>query len=178
MKSNKTSKGKVVREVTVVDEEGVVKSQLRESYVDKEPDFIKLYLKDLVMLNDIPKWVSGILFELLKRMEWSNNEIVLNSSIKKRIALELNITAQTIDNALGKFVKKNILKRLDSGIYQANPFLFGRGSWENIRQIRLSVTYDKDGKHFEVDTVNVPHAEMSLNGIPEVNRTQPIYELS
>lgn len=177
MKSSKTNKGKVVREVTVIDEEGVVKSQLKESYVDKEPDYVKIYLKDLVMLNDIPKWVSGILLELLKRMEWGNNEIVLNSSIKKRIATELDINTQTIDNALSKFVKKNIFKRLDTGIYQANPFLFGRGSWEDIRKIRLTVTYDKNGKSFEVDTLSVPHIEMGLNGLPESSK-QPIYELS
>lgn len=144
-------RSKVLRETTIVNvETGEVKSSVQESIVAKEPDFVKLYLADLVMVNNIPKWVTGILWELLKRMAYGN-EIVLNSSIKKRIALELNIVPKTIDNALVTFVKKNILIRKDTGVYLANPYLFGKGDWNSIRKIRLQVEYSSLGKNLEAE---------------------------
>jgi hypothetical protein len=57
----------------------------------------------------------------------------------------LGTTVQNIENAISKFSKKNILMRKDTGIYLANPWLFGKGKWENIRQIRLNVIYNLDG---------------------------------
>ena len=36
------------------------------------------------------------------------------------------------------------------GIYQFNPYLFGRGNWSDIAKLRLSVKYDEDkGRTFE-----------------------------
>ena len=136
--------GKVVYEKEVRDlQSGEVVQTEREIQLPKEPDFVKLYLDDLVMLKDIPQWVSGVLYSLLKQMNYQN-EIVLNSTIKKRIAADLGIVTKTIDNALVTFVKKGILSRQDTGVYQANPYLFGKGEWANIRKIRLRVDYGKN----------------------------------
>jgi hypothetical protein len=101
---------------------------------------VKLYLKDLAHLRELPAWVSGVLYELLQRMDY-NNEIILNSTIKKRIADELSLVLGTIDNALVKFVQRDILFRQDKGVYLANPYLFGKGLWEDIEEIRMKVTY-------------------------------------
>lgn len=151
MVAKKTNKGKITRQITVIDEDGVVKSELKESYAEKEPDYVKLYLQDIALLNDIPKFVGGVLHELLKRIEWGSNEIILNSSVKKRIASDLQIATKSVDNALVSFVKKNILYRVEKGIYKANPYLFGRGTWEDIKRIRLSIIYDETGKHIEAN---------------------------
>lgn len=172
MTGKKTNKGKVTRQITVVDEDGTVKSELRETYVEKEPDYVKLYLQDIALLNDIPKWVGGVLYELLKRLEWGTNEIILNASVKRRIATDLGIAAKSVDNALVAFVKKNILSRVDTGIYRANPYLFGRGSWEDIKRIRLSIVYDESGKHVEADFVEFPDVELGLNGPPDEIKTR------
>ena len=140
-----SSIGRVVYQKDTVDlSTGQIIQTEREIKVPKEPDFIKLYLDDMVMLKDIPQWVSGILYSLLKRMSYQN-EIVLNATIKKRIAADLDITTRTIDNALVTFVKKNILFRVGVGVYQANPYLFGKGEWTNIRKIRLQVEYGQNG---------------------------------
>lgn len=145
-------RGKIIKENTTIDvSTGEIIKQSTESIVPKEPNFIKLYLEDLVMLKDVPKWVSGILYELLKRMNYQN-EIVLNSEIKRRIAGELEIVPKTIDNALVTFVKKKILIRTGKGIYIANPYLFGKGDWNNVRGIRLSVSYSLgEGKTLNAD---------------------------
>lgn len=141
--------GTVVRETTTIDvTTGEVFQSTQESVLPVEPDYVKLYLADLVVLNDIPKWVSGILHELLKRMNYQN-EIVLNAEIKRRIAMELDIVPQTIDNALVIFIKKSVLYRNGKGVYLANPYLFGKGKWSDIRKIRLSISYGINGKEME-----------------------------
>lgn len=117
--------------------------------VPKEPNYVKLYLEDIAYLSNIPKWGTTILYELLKRMNY-RNEIILSSGIKRMIVSEmhesgLNVTVQAIGNALTDFVKAKILIRKDTGVYLANPFLFGKGEWKDIRNIRLQVGYNLDG---------------------------------
>lgn len=139
----------------------------REIRIPKEPDFIKLYLDDLVMLKDIPQWVSGVLYALLKRMNYQN-EIVLNATIKKRIATDIDITTRTIDNALVTFVKKNVLFRVGVGVYQANPYLFGKGEWTNIRKIRLQVEYGQNGNREIVAELSKSEEDTHQPSIEEI----------
>jgi hypothetical protein len=91
------------------------------------------------------------------------NEIVLNSTIKKRIAVDLGIVPKTIDNALVTFVKKGVLLRQDTGVYQANPYLFGKGEWTNIRKIRLQIEYGKNSREVRAEvTRDEPGRQLDL----------------
>lgn len=121
-------------------EERIIKRRL-----PKEPDFIKLYLDDVMMLSDIPKQKSDILYLLLRKMNY-DNEITIIGSIKKQISDELDCSLGTIDKALHLLVEKKVLIRKDRGLYIANPRLFGRGRWEDIEELRLSIEYKRDGK--------------------------------
>jgi hypothetical protein len=136
---------------TTIDEDGVVKEQKRfeESYRTKEPDFIKLYIEDLVKLNDLPNSTNGVLYAILRYLNYKN-EIVLISAIKKSIAEDLGIKVDTLNKSIYNLVDRGILSRLDRGLYYANPYVFGRGAWENVRAFRLTVKYDKDGRSFDV----------------------------
>lgn len=146
-----SNNGKVRYEKEVRDfQTGELVQLEREIQIPKEPDFVKLYLNDLVLLKEIPRWVSGILYSLLKNMNYQN-EIVLNAAIKKRIAVDLGIVPKTIDNALVTFVKKSILIRQDTGVYRANPYLFDKGDWNNIRRIRLQVDYSNGIRDIQAD---------------------------
>ena len=159
----KSSTGRVVYEKETKDfQSGEVVQVEREVQIPKEPDFIKLYLDDLVLLKDIPQWVSRVLYSLLKHMNYQN-EIVLNSTIKRRIAADLGIIPKTIDNALVTFVKKGILNRQDPGVYQANPYLFGKGEWNNIRKIRLQIQYGKNSREIRAEvTKDEPGRQLDL----------------
>ena len=109
-----------------------------------EPPFIKVYLDDLILLCDLPTKSSAILWELIKNMSY-NNEIVLNSYRTKKIIETLDIKMSTHNNALSSFVKKEILFRVGSGTFMPNPYLFARGSWDDIAELRMIVSY-KAGK--------------------------------
>lgn len=110
-----------------------------------EPKFVKFYIDDLILINELPTKSSSILWELVKLTAWEN-KIILNGAIKKNICSRLDIKMSTLNNALSNFVKKEILYRLDTGIYMPNPYLFARGYWEDIEELRLIVDYKHNGK--------------------------------
>lgn len=114
---------------------------------DDKPQYIKLYLQDILYLSNLPKNHEKILFELLKRTTYAGEkygmEVVLNASIKKRIAETLGIkNIRSINNALSDLVKGKILFRTDTGLYTLNPHLFGKRDWQDISKLRLTIDYD------------------------------------
>lgn len=140
----------VVRQVktTVIDENGVIKKETEktESRVEREPDYVKVYLEDLLRITDIPKAGNAILMAIIKRMTWNTNDIVLIAPIKKQIAEELNISLVTVSKAVESFTSKSILLRKDRGLYLVNPYFFGKGNWDDLQEIRLTVAYSKSGR--------------------------------
>lgn len=117
---------------------------------ETEPDFIKLYLNDIVLLNNLPKASSGILYQILSGMNYENI-IVLNKFIRERIANKLNLKLNTVDHAIVNFIEQGLITKIGAGTYFANPKLFARGKWKDIKQLRLSITYNADGRSFELD---------------------------
>lgn len=137
----------------VVPETGEVERIHRESVVPKEPEFVKLYLENISMLRGLPKWTDAVLRELLRLMNYKN-QIVLNASLKKEIAEDLKIkNIKSIDNALGKLVKGQVLIRKDKGIYIGNPLLFGKGEWKDIRELRMTVHYSTKGRTISTEVM-------------------------
>lgn len=160
-----------------VDEHGVVKEEYTTTTLtlEREPDYVKLYIKDVLRLTDIPNSGNSILFCILKRMSY-NSEIALFAPVKKGIALELGISEPTVSKAIELFANRSILLRIDRGLYVVNPFFFGRGKWEDIKKVRISIVYSENGrmiikpeisednpvKNFEENAVKVKDSEENL----------------
>lgn len=157
---------KITFEKETVDREtGESLKTYTESVIPKEPDYVKLYLESITKLNDVQRWTDPVLYELLRLMNY-RNEIVLNAAIKKRIALEINISTRTIDNALSMLVKKSIIFREDTGLYKGNPFLFGKGEWRDIRELRMTIVFNREGQSISTEVLkgdlNSQEAPISL----------------
>lgn len=120
-----------------------------------EPSYIKLYLQDILYLSDMPTKHSAILYELLKRSSYAGDkdgmQVIVNASLKRRIKETLGFkNMSSVNNAITDFVKGKILYRVDVGMYNFNPFLFGKGDWQDISRLRLEVNYDDiKGKTFK-----------------------------
>lgn len=132
---------------TVVDEDGQITYQEEEKVINwgTEPNYIKVYLDTILYLKDLPKGLNSILYAFLKRMSYGN-QLVINAALKRQIAKELELSLSSINNAISKFVKGELLIREDTGLYKVNPHLFGKGDWKDIAKIRLEVTFDMQGK--------------------------------
>lgn len=114
---------------------------------DSEPPHIKIYLKDILYLADMPGRYNSLLRALFGRVGW-DNRIVLNAALKRIIAKEIGSTDATIDNYLGDLVKGEILIREDKGLFVLNPFYFGKGKWKQIEDLRITLNYTPKGRTF------------------------------
>ena len=140
---------------TVVTENGELKHH-QENYLiqyESEPNYVKLYLDTVLYLSDLPKGYNGILLGILKYMTYSNptnvhggQVIYFNSEMKRNIAEELSVSVQRVNQAISDFTKGKILERVGTGTYRVNPYLFGKGDWQDIAEIRMKVTFNAEGK--------------------------------
>jgi len=146
--TSQVTQKKVLQQTFAVDyETGEVKKETNVLRIPQEPAFIKLYLDDILYYHDMPRGLNPILQVFLRNMNWENR-LILNSSLKKRMAESINLSVASIEKAITQLVKGEILIREDKGIYLFNPYLFGKGSWEAIHEIRLNVTYNLQGRSF------------------------------
>jgi hypothetical protein len=114
--------------------------------LEKEPEFVKLYLGDIIRLKDLPKGTDKILYALLQTMGY-NNVIPAFAAIKRMIIRDLGISINTLNKGIDTLHKKGVLIRIERGIYMADPELFGKGSWAQIKDLRLNIEYNpKTGK--------------------------------
>lgn len=114
-----------------------------------EPNYIKVYLGDIAYLHGLSIPTRDLLDELLKYITYGTQEIVLNAVAKKRIAEVTGMAMQTLNNKLQELLKVGILDRVGTGTFVLNPYLFGKGDWKTINELRnknihLEILYDKD----------------------------------
>ncbi|HRI34445.1 MAG TPA: replication/maintenance protein RepL [Saprospiraceae bacterium] len=148
---NSTMVGKVqIQTDTYTDfETGEIKEEITvfKDKFESEPSYIKFYTADMLYLSDIPSGLNSILIALMKRMSY-NNDIFINSSLKRVISAETGKKFDTVNKAISAFVRGDILIRKDTGYYLFNPFIFGRGQWKDIKKIRVTIDYTLSGRTF------------------------------
>jgi hypothetical protein len=110
----------------------------------QEPDYVKIYLADIGKLKDLQPNQNELLYHFLQYLDY-DNEITLVKNKKLLISEKTGISLSTIDNAITAFLNKGILLRKARSVYRANPYLFGRGKWEDISKIRMEVIYSENG---------------------------------
>ena len=117
-----------------------------------EPSYIKVYIKDMLYMQDMPKALSDITLALARKASFADEglRVALTPYIKDEICKECGYkNMRSLNNDLSKLVKGRILKRLGVGTYQLNPHLFGKGEWKDIESIQATWNYDEiKGKTF------------------------------
>jgi len=142
---------------TIINEENLVNGELKNKtkkteekkyYIqtEGEDDFIKLYIKHISAITEMPGSYPPILLELLKYMSYSENgqRITIDPIMKKEICEKVGISLDRLNHSINEFSKKEILIRLCRGVYQVNPHIFGKGTWNNIKKLRLTIDYNPD----------------------------------
>lgn len=135
----------------------------------EEPKYVKVYFEDILCLMNISKKYFGVMYAMLRRVSYAGDEnplcVTINKGTKKAICQEVGWkNPVSIDNAIQVLMKGGIIRRVERGIYQFNPYLFGRGNWSDVAKLRLSVNYDKNGRTFEakIDGVKDEHTEQEF----------------
>lgn len=161
MKKAKKTFVKEVSKVETVNGEILKDSRLEETQFESEPPYVKLYLQDIARLRDLTNSQQKILNELIYDMGYNN--IVPNyKPVKEMIAKKLGMAYNTLDQGIKMLHKKGILIRKARGLYLVDPNLFGRGSWKDIKRIRLTIDYNEDGT--KVLKSNIETKEIGYDG--------------
>jgi len=129
---------------TINDDGESVETSFKTISRPKEDDFIKLYISNIGYLHQLKPNQQELLYYFLKSMNYSNL-IVINKTIKEMIAEESGKSFGTVENALTSYVNSGIFLRKGRGVYIANPYLFGKGRFEDIQRIRMEIVYTADG---------------------------------
>lgn len=76
-----------------------------------------------------------------------NNTFINHKFLKEMMVKELKISINTLNMGISNLKKKGILipVRGAKGLYIVDPELFARGKWEDIKNLRLVIEYNKDG---------------------------------
>lgn len=166
---------RVVREVQQITADAqtgefVEVKDIKEFHVDSEPDYIKLYLRDVGRIFGLSAGCSSVMYELLSRMDY-DNLIAVTPMIRKVIAHKANTSVDVINHTISKLVSEGVFTKIGSGTYMANPDLFAKGKWVDIKNMRLSITYDENGRTFKATRNNAEQLEMfeetkPVSGLP------------
>lgn len=133
----------------------IVEEHTESQYkVDREPDFVKLYLGDIGKLYNLPN--TSLLLAMLRKMNY-DNEIILNASVKRSLSKSIgdNMGLANVEKLITAYVKRGILIRKDKGVYLFNPYLFGRGKWQDVSKIRLSIDYSPGLREIKAEIKDV-----------------------
>jgi hypothetical protein len=101
--------------------------------------FLRVYIDDICKLAKCCGAETSIILASLQFVDYSTNEIVINSTRRKQIAESAGIKDSTFNVNLGRLIKKNIIVKIDN-IHYLNPRLFFFGSdidRENILKLTL-----------------------------------------
>ena len=109
---------------------------------EDEPEYIKLYLKTIGAFTDIRGTSSRLFYELVKRMEYANDEqrVYLNAMLRKDLQSAMGVRKSAFDKALRELRDRGIIRRLGPNTYAMNPLFVGKGKWKDIK--RLRATFD------------------------------------
>lgn len=126
--------------VTVNEKTGEVKG-LEAVYVSKaqnEPAYVKLYLDGIEELYKMRSCCWPVLIWIVKRMGYANGEQVFEfgAPMRRRAGEVLQLSVWRINHALSDLVESGALLRVERGLYQLNPMIFGRGEWKEIAKLR------------------------------------------
>lgn len=147
------------RDGKVVSDRTVTKTIVRMA--EPEPKYVKCYLHDISILHRVQRFTESIMWEMLKLMEY-NNEIPLPGERKKEICRKLEIykndpvrglipNTNIIDQNIIKLIKAGLFYKKGVGVFVANSNFFGKGKWEDIKNISMTIGYSEDGRQINTE---------------------------
>lgn len=133
--------------------------EYKEIIWGEEPNYVKLYLQDMLYLNGLSSQYYKLLNCLIKEISYASEEeglcIALIPYTKKRILNEMGWKNMiSLNNALHKLKQYKIIYSIDRGLYRLNPYLFGKGNWQDIAKIRMTINYnDINGRTIKTEII-------------------------
>lgn len=143
----------------VITDKSVTKTIVRMA--DPEPKYVKCYLHDISILHRVQRFTETIMWEMLRLMDY-NNEIALPGERKKEICRKLELyktdpskglipNTNIIDQHIIKLIKAGLFYKKGVGVFVANSNFFGKGKWEDIKNISMTIGYNENGREINTE---------------------------
>lgn len=138
-----------------------VKRTQQVAVLPTEDKYYKFYSEGLRYISDMPPECNKVFYALLDNMTYVDRKveglddygmhIFLNADIKRGIAKSIGFqNVRSLDNAIQKLLKGDVLFRIGTGIYRPNPYIVARGAWKEIAHLRAECGYPiADGDTFK-----------------------------
>lgn len=139
-----------LKNTEIIDEKTgeLLQSKTTKISYEKEPDYVKLYLEDVNKILNLKGRANETLLALIRKMNY-DNEVVLTPDMKKELAASLNVKLNTFEHNITILIQNNIFIKKGVNFYLVNPNIIAKGDWQTIKTIRMTVTYDKNGRMFQ-----------------------------
>ncbi len=151
----KNKKNRVLYEETEIDNEtGEVIRRKTSLQFTKEPAYVKLYFDCLgvVIKNDgLNECLNDMLLEVLKFANYADEEqiVTLTAYQKEQICKKTGKSLSRLEQAITTWTKNKVLIRVSRGTYKINPWIFGKGEWRDISNLRAK--FDFSGGNITVE---------------------------
>lgn len=97
--------------------------------------FVKMYIQDLTSLNFLTHAEYRILIQLATILEYNTNNFTLSKERRVALAKLATITVNTFNQSFARLVKKKLILKVESTIYQMNPKFFFNG--EEMKRAKM-----------------------------------------
>lgn len=111
---------------------------------------VKVFLKDIMLLHDLPQKHSKLLFELWIK-DRNDKKLVLNSYVKNKLANKFKISLGTLNNILTKMIEKKLIFKINNGTYQVSLLLDEINTIASKGYTELKIKYQIDKKRIIIN---------------------------
>ena len=152
-------KKRISKEVIATDcdhDTGEIHSELNIEYawVDKEPNYVKVYYGAFDLINSDYGSLLKYVFAFMEYMTYANHDVYYyratvraSAAEKAMVAKKCNVSLARVEQALTELIKADIFIPVVydgtrvRGTYFINPFVFARGDWSDVKQLRRNFDY-------------------------------------
>lgn len=133
----------------------ISKNTIQEFMVSQEPPFIKLYIDSLLMFQNLSTSLTPVLIAFAHHMTWANTEndyfkhvVRTDSMVREDVARRCGVTDDRVKQVIKELVRNEVFIPIENkegkrkrGIYFVNPWVLGKGDWQDIKKLRTSFEF-------------------------------------
>lgn len=132
--------------------------------IGKEPPFFKYYIDDMAALLKLNISEKNV-FEICACNMTFSNTVLLDREAKKQIAKQLRKGFDTVEAAIKSLKREGVLLSIEGrrGLYRINPIFAAKGSWADVKALRIEIEYSDNGRKISTNVVGNKVVEVEIS---------------
>ncbi|HED7986393.1 TPA: hypothetical protein R6B59_001782 [Campylobacter coli] len=170
--------------------EVIERNQIIVRKVQTRESFIKLFTENIHYIINLEPQEKTLFFTLLSSVDYKN-VVRFDKSMKQNIILDKVLSRAGMYRALNGLIEKKVIFKIDrdfvksyAGVgsddcYLFNPNLVGRGSWNDLKNLRHTITREWDFQNLEVrENLEIEEEYLGLNEIKNNQKQYQVKEIN